>query len=136
MKRIGIILIGIFVWGILVLSQNAVAHTSHAGIHAQSPFDAPKVKKSLHCMLKKHHSVTQPLCPHTKQGRSAEIQLKADCDNHPSGTQIQTSWSKILMISPSIGKASSAVKKYFLTPRRFGFPSPFHDRLEKPPQHA
>jgi hypothetical protein len=136
MKRFGIILIGIFVWGILVLSQNAVAHTSHAGINAQSPFDAPKVKKSLHCMLKKHSHNAQLFCPHTLRDRSGQTQFKSDCDNHPSGTQIQTSWSKILMISPSIGKASSAVKKYFLTPRRFGFPSPFHDRLEKPPQHA
>lgn len=136
MKRFGIILLGVFVWGALLIPSGAVAHTSHAGIHAQSPFDAPKAKKSLHCILKGHKHSVLPFCPHTMQSRDTQTQFKSDCGDHPSGAQVQTSWSKILILIPSTGKFSSTAKKYFLTQKKFHLHPSFADRLEKPPQHA
>ena len=115
MKRIGIILLGICIWGLVVVPSGAVAHTSHTNV--QSPFDAPKVKQSLHCLLLKHGHSALPFCPHTMHGRDAQTQLKADCGDSSQGTPVQIQWSKTLMLCPSIGKASSVIHKiYFLTP--------------------
>lgn len=136
MKGFGIILLGVFVSGILVFPGGALAHPSHMSVHAQSPFDAPKVKKSLHCLLKGHHHKTLPFCPHTLRDRSTKTQLKSDCGDSSRGTLVQIQGSKILMLIPSMGATASADKKYSLTPKRFRLPSPFPDRREKPPQHA
>jgi hypothetical protein len=134
MKRYRIILLGILVGGFLMIPSNAVAHASHAGAH--SPFDAPKGKKSLHCQLLNHHHAGLPFCPHTMRDLNTQPQFKADCGDSPSGTPVQIQWSKILMLFPSVEKTSSDVKKHFFEPTRFHLPSPFHDRLEKPPQHS
>lgn len=134
MKRIGIILLGICIWGFILVPSGAVAHTAHMKV--QSPFDAPKVKKSLHCLLLKHQHSALPYCPHTIHVRSAQTQLKADCGDSSQGTPVQSQGSKTLMLCPSIGKASSTTQKYVFTPLRFGLPALYPDRLEKPPQHA
>lgn len=134
MKRFAIILLGVFIAGFLVIPGSAVAHTQH--MKAQSPFDAPKVKKSLHCLLLKHHHSALPYCPHTMHGRSAQTQLKSDCGDSSNGTPVQIQWSKTLMLCPSTGKAASIEKKYFFAPLSFRLPSLYPDRLEKPPQHA
>ena len=66
MKRYWVILLGAILWGFLMIPSSAVAHAPHTGVHhAESPFDAPKVKKSLHCLLLKHHHTALPFCPHT-----------------------------------------------------------------------
>ena len=135
MKRYWVIILGAILWGFLMIPSSAVAHASHTG-HAASPFDAPKTKKSLHCLLMKHHHATLPFCPHTRLGRSMEIQLKADCGDSSSGTPVQIQWSKTLMLCPSVQKASSTVRRCFLTPKQFRLPSPFRDLPDKPPQHA
>jgi len=141
MKRFLIILLGLFLWGFLIIPGGVLADPSHAEAHAQSPFDAPKAKKSPHCVLHGHqhaghHQAKVPFCPHTMRDRNTQTQFKSDCGDSPSGTPVQIQWSKTLMLSPSIGKTVSAVKKHFLSPKRFRFPAPFPDRLEKPPQHA
>jgi hypothetical protein len=134
MKRIGIILLGVCIWGFVMVPSGAVAHPAH--MSAQSPFNAPKVKQSLHCMLLKHHHSALPFCPHTLHARNVQTQLKADCGDPSQGTPVQIQWSKTLMLCPSLGKASSTTIKYYFTPQRSGLPSLYPDRLERPPQHA
>ena len=136
MKRIGIILAGIFVWGVLLIPNAAVAHTAHAGVHAQSPFDAPKVKKSLHCLLKGHHHNAQPFCPHTMRVRSVQTEFKSDCGDHPSGTQVQSSWSKTVLYLKPVAKTPPDIGLFAFTSSQFLLPFPIPDPLEKPPQHA
>jgi hypothetical protein len=113
-----------------------MAHAPHAGVHAKSPFDAAKEKKSLHCELLKHHHVTLLFCPHTKRNLNTQLQFKADCGDSPSGAPVQIQWSKILMHYPSVEKTSSPVKEHFFAPTKFRIPSPLPDRLEKPPRLA
>ncbi len=134
MKRIGVILLGICLWGFVVVPSGAVAHTSHMKV--QSPFDAPKTKKSLHCLLLKHQHSALPFCPHSMRARNVQTQIKADCGDSSQGTPVQIQWSKTLMLCPSIGKASSVINEYLFTLQRFRLPSLYPDRLEKPPQHA
>jgi hypothetical protein len=137
MRRHWIILLGIIAWAILVITSGALAHALHTSqVAAQSPFDAPKVKKSLHCMLHGHHHKMQPFCPHTMRDRNTQTLFKADCGDSHSGTLIKTQWSKLFILLPSTRKTSSPIKKYFSIPKRFRLPSPLPDLIEKPPQHA
>lgn len=138
MKRFWVILMGIIAWGFLVTPSISFAHTHtlHMGVHAESPFDAPKDKKSPHCKLLGHHQSALLFCPHTKQVRSMETQFKADCGDSPIGTPLQIQGSKTLMLCPSIEKNSSTDKTYSFTPEWFLLPSPYSDQLEKPPQHV
>ena len=138
MKRFWVILMGIIAWGFLVTPSISFAHThpSHTGVHAESPFNAPKGKKSLHCKLLGHHHSALLFCPHTRHVRNMETKFKADCGDSPSGASIQIQWSKTLMLCPSTEKISSLVKRNFVAAERFLCPSPCSDRLEKPPQHA
>jgi len=138
MKRFWVILMGVFVWGFLMIPGISFAHTHtlHTGVHAESPFDAPKGKKSLHCELLRHQNSALPFCPHTRHVRSMEAQFKADCGGSPSGTPAQIQWSKTLMFCPSTEKNSSTIKTYSFTPEWFLLPSPYSDQLEKPPQHV
>ncbi len=136
MKRYWIILLGAGLLGFFAIPGNAAAHTSHMGVHAKSPFDAPKVKKSLHCLLLKHHHAALPVCPHTQHGRSMETQFKADCGDSPSGAPVQIQWSKMLMLFPTGGEAASTETRNFSAPKQFRLLSPFANLLEKPPQHA
>ena len=133
MKRSWIILLGAIAWGFLMIPGSALAHP-HSGAH--SPFDAPKAKKSLHCLLLKHQHAALPFCPHTRHARSAEAQFKADCGDSPNGTPAQIQWSKILMLCPSIAEVTSCSNEYFLPRKLLRLPSPYDDFLEKPPQHA
>jgi hypothetical protein len=134
MKRFGIILLGILIAGFFMVPGSAVAHTSHTDIRAESPFDAPKVKKSLHCMLQGHQHSATPFCPHTMRERSAQTQFKADCGDHPSGTPVQTSWSKTFLILKAIAKVSPDRKITVITSTQFLQPSLIQDSLDKPPQ--
>jgi hypothetical protein len=134
MKRFGIILLGVIVWGVFTVPTSAIAHASHTGIHAESPFDAPKVKKSLHCMLKGHHHNVQPFCPHTIRDRSTQTQFKADCGDHPSGTQVQTSWSKTVLYLKPVGIISPDIRNFAFESSQFRQPSLIPDPLDKPPQ--
>ena len=136
MKRHWIILIGAMIWGFLMVPGNAMAHQSHSGVHAQSPFDAPKEKKSLHCLLLRHQHTALPFCPHTKHGKSAKTQLKTDCGNSPSGIPIQVQWTKTLVLCPSVEKTAPALNIYSAIPKQLQLPSLLPDLLEKPPQHA
>lgn len=138
MKRFWVILMGVIAWGFLMIPSISFAHTHtlHTGVHAESPFDAPQGKKSLHCELLKHQHSALPFCPHTRHVRNTETQFKADCGDSPSGAPVQTQWSKTLMLCPSTEKFSSLVKRNFVSAERFLAPSPFYDRLEKPPQHV
>jgi len=135
MKQYWIILLGVFIAGFLMIPGSALAHT-HTGVHAESPFDASKGKKSLHCKLLGHHYSALIFCPHSQHKRSAEAQLKADCGDSPSGAPAQIQWSKTLMLYPSITKAISTAKRYFPTPKPIRLLSTYPDPLEKPPQHA
>lgn len=117
-----------------MIPGSAVAHTSHAGIHAESPFDAPKAKPSLHCMLQGHHHSVLPFCPHTMQDRNAQTQFKADCGDHPSGTPVQTSWSKTFLLLKPITTVSLDHKNIVFTSTQFVQPSFIPDSLDKPPQ--
>lgn len=135
MNRFGIIFLGVFVWALLALPGGAWAHSTHASVQAQSPFDSAKAKKPVHCVLKGHHHAGQPYCPHTAQVRDVKRQYKADCGDSPSGTRVHAPDSKSFLLFPSVGRASSTIKKYIL-PRRQVFPiSPIPDPLERPPQH-
>lgn len=136
MKRIGIILLGVFVWGFLTIPSNAVAHPLHAGVHAQSPFDAPKVKKLPHCILHGHHHVALRFCPHTMRDRNTQTQLKADCDDSPSGTPVQIQWSKTVLYLKPLASVSPDIRNFTFTSSQFLLPFPIPDPLEKPPQHA
>jgi len=136
MKRYWIILLSVVLLGFFIIPANAVAHTSHVGVHAKSPFDASKGKKSLHCELLNHHHSALLFCPHTNRNLNTQLQFKADCGDFPSGAPVQIQWSKILMLSPSAEKASTTVKKYFLAPKQFFMPSPLPNRLENPPRHS
>ena len=134
MNRIGIILLGVLIAGLCMIPGSAVAHTSHAGIHAESPFDAPKAKPSLHCMLQGHHHSVLPFCPHTMQDRNAQTQFKADCGDHPSGTPVQTSWTKTFLLLKPITTVSLDHKNIVFTSTQFVQPSFIPDSLDKPPQ--
>lgn len=134
MKRFGIILLGVLIAGFLMIPGSAVAHTSHTGVHAESPFDAPKAKKSLHCILKGHKHNAIPFCPHTMRDRNAQTQFKSDCGDHPSGTQIQTSWSKTFFLLKPVAKVSPDRKNSVFTSTQFLQPSFIPDSLDKPPQ--
>jgi hypothetical protein len=134
MKRFGIILLGVFMWGTLLIPSGAVAHTSHAGVHAQSPFDAPKVKKPLHCILKGHKHSALPFCPHTMRDRNTQTQFKSDCGDHPSGAQVQTSWSKMFFLLKPIAKVSPDIRNFSFESTQFLLSSTIPDPLEKPPQ--
>ena len=136
MNRVWIILLGVFVWGIFMIPSGALAHTSHAGVHAQSPFDAPKVKKSLHCILKGHKHNALPFCPHTMQSRDTQTHFKADCGDHPLGTQIQTSWSKIVLYFKPLADISPDIRSFAFESTQFLLSSTIPDPLERPPQHA
>jgi hypothetical protein len=134
MKRFGVILLGVLIAGFLMIPASAVAHTSLKGVHAESPFDSPKVKKSLHCILKGHkHSAIQ-FCPHTKQDRSVQIQFKSDCGDHPSGAPVQASWSKTFFLLKPVAKVSPDRKNIVFTSAQFLRPSFTPDSLDKPPQ--
>lgn len=134
MKPFRIILLGIILWGVFTVPANAIAHTSRAGFHAQSPFEAPKVKKSLHCLLHGHHHATLLFCPHTMRDRNTQTQFKADCGDHPSGTQVQTSWSKTVLYLKPIMKVSPDSRAILFTSTQFLLPSLIPDPLDKPPQ--
>jgi len=134
MKCFGIILLGVLIAGFFMIPASAVAHTSLTGVHAESPFDAPKVKKSLHCILKGHKHSAIPFCPHTKQGRSLQTQFKSDCGDHPSGAPVQTSWSKTFLLLKPIAKVSPDRKNIVFTSVQFLRPSFIPDSLDKPPQ--
>ena len=134
MKRLWIILLGALLAGFLLIPGGAVAHSSHAEAH--SPFEAPKVKKSLHCQLLKHHHSALPFCPHTQHVRSAETRLKTDCPDTPNGAPVQIQWSKVLLHYPTGEKVSITEKKSYSTSARLVLPSQFVDLPEKPPQHA
>ena len=134
MKRFGIILLGVLIAGFLMIPSSAVAHTSHTGIQAESPFDAPKVKKSLHCELKGHKHSAIPFCPHTMRDRNAQTHFKADCGDHPSGAPVQTSWSKMFFLLKPIAKVSPDRKNIVFTSVQFLQPSFIPDSLDKPPQ--
>ena len=138
MKRFWVILMGIIAWGFLMIPSISFAHTHtlDTDVHAESPFDAPKDKKSPHCKLLGHHHSALLFCPHTKQVRSMETQFKADCGDSQNSTLIQFQGSKTLMLCPSIEKNSSLVNRSFVPAERFLLPSPYSDQLEKPPQHA
>lgn len=134
MKHFGVILLGVVIAGFLMIPGNAVAHTSHTSVHAKSPFDAPKAKKSLHCMLQGHQHSAKPFCPHTMRELSAQSQFKADCANHPSGTPVQTSWSKTFLILKPVAKVSLDRTNILITSTQFLQPSLIPDSLDKPPQ--
>ena len=121
-------------WGTLLIPSGAVAHTSHAGVHAQSPFDAPKVKKSPHCILKGHKHSALPFCPHTMRVRTGQTQFKSDCGDHPLGTQIQTSWTKIVLYFKPLANVSPDIKNFAFESSQFLLSSTIPDPLEKPPQ--
>ena len=134
MNRIGIILLGAFVCGVVLTSSGALAHTSHANDHVLSPFDAPKAKKSLHCMLKKHSHRALPFCPHTMRVRTGHTELKTDCGDSSSGTQVQTSWSKTFLFLKPIAKLSHNNREITFTSVQLILSSFILDPLEKPPQ--
>ena len=134
MKRFGIILLGVLIAGFLMIPGSAVAHTSHTGVHAESPFDAPKVKKALHCILKGHKHSAIPFCPHTMRDRNAQTQFKADCGDHPSGAPVQSSWSKTFFLLKPVAKVSPDSINIVFTSAQFLQPSFIPDSLDKPPQ--
>jgi len=136
MNRLWIILLGVIIGGFLVVPGNSLARTSHTGVHAVSPFDAPKVKKSLHCMLKGHHHSALPFCPHTIRDRSGQTQFKSDCGDHPLGTQIQTSWSKIVLYFKPLANVSPDIRNFAFESSQFLLSSTIPDPLERPPQYA
>ena len=134
MKRIRIILMGFIAWGVFIVPTSAVAHTSHAGIHAQSPFEASKAKQSPHCALQGHQHSALPYCPHSMQDRNRQTQFKADCGDHHSGTQVQTSWSKTFLILKSIVKVPPGNRNRVTPSAPFLLSSLIPDPLDKPPQ--
>ena len=134
MNRIGIILLGIFVWGAILTPSGALAHPSHANIHAQSPFDAPKEKKSLHCLIKGHQHSALPFCPHTKRVRTGHTELKTDCGDPSSGTLVQTSWSKTFLFLKPVVKVSPDNRYIVFASTQFLLTSLIPDSLDKPPQ--
>jgi len=134
MKQFGVILLGALLAGFLMIPSSAVAHTSHTGVHAESPFDAPKAKKSPHCILKGHKHSAVPFCPHTMRVRNAQTQFKADCGDHPSGAQVQTSWSKIFFLLKPIAKVLPDRIYTEFTSTQFLQTSFIPDSLDKPPQ--
>jgi len=134
MKHFGVILLGALLAGFLMIPGSAVAHTSHTGVHAESPFDAPKAKKSPHCILKGHKHSAVPFCPHTMRVRNAQTQFKADCGDHPSGAQVQTSWSKIFFLLKPIAKVLPDRIYTEFTSTQFLQTSFIPDSLDKPPQ--
>ena len=135
MKQYWIILLGFFLTGFLMIPGNALAHT-HTGVHAESPFDASKGKKLLHCKLLKHRHSDLIFCPHSQHKRSTKPQFKADCDKSPTGAPVQVQWSKTLMLYPSTTKVLSTANRYFPATKPFRLLSIYPDPLEKPPQHA
>ena len=136
MKRFWVILMGVFVWGFLMIPGIYFAHTHtlHTGVHAESPFDAPKGKKSLHCELLRHQNSALPFCPHTRHVRSMEAQFKADCGDHPFGTQVQTSWSKTFLFLKPVVKVSPDNRNIVFASVQFLLTSLIPDSLDKPPQ--
>jgi len=136
MNRVGIILGLIVAWGILAIPIGAVAHPSHADLHAQSPFDAPKAEKNLHCQLKGHLHAAQLICPHTQRVRPLQTEFKADCGDSPNGTLVQIQWPKTVFLCPSVGSVSASIEKRSLTSIRVLLPAPHFDPLEKPPRPA
>lgn len=138
MKRFGVILMGIIAWGFLVTPTISLAqtHSLHTGVHAKSPFDAPKAKKSLHCELLKHQHSAKPFCPHTKHIRNMETQLKSDCGDSHNSALIQIQWSKTLMHCPAVENNSSPDKTSVFIPERLFVPSSYTEQPDKPPKHA
>lgn len=121
-------------WGLLALPGGVWAHSDPAMIRAASPFDHAKMKKKMHCELKRHLHAKQPICPHKLPGRNPEKQLRTDCGGSSAGAKVQVPVSKSFMLFPSVGRASSAVNSLKLKPRRVPPRSPLPGSLDRPPQ--
>jgi len=136
MKRIGIIFLGALAFGIVGMPGSLLAHATHAGEHAASPFDAAKGKKSPHCLLQGHHHKTLPYCPHTQRIRTGQPEFKADCNNPLNGTPVHIQWTKILVLSASVENDFLSLKQYCSAPRPNLLPSSLPVLPDKPPQLA